>query len=82
MDNRPIEFECPRCHRVALAYSTTLAGCVLCGRLLYTEIPQEIRNRFVCGTKEKKPTARHAWFVFSAHPFPENKLNTTKKTPP
>ena len=36
----PIKFKCPRCGCEANAYSQVMAGCVNCGVLPYTDIPQ------------------------------------------
>jgi predicted nucleic acid-binding Zn-ribbon protein len=36
-----VKFKCPRCGGKAYKYSRILAGCMNCGSLLYTEIPQD-----------------------------------------
>ena len=43
---KEIAFECPRCGSTAFAFSRTIAGCTICGSLLYTEIPNEIKKQF------------------------------------
>ena len=43
------EFDCPRCGGKAYAYSLVFAGCVSCGILLYTEIPDNVRAFFKKG---------------------------------
>jgi ribosomal protein S27E len=40
-----IEFKCPRCGGKAMAYTRAIAGCEMCGSLLYTEIPQDVKSR-------------------------------------
>lgn len=37
-------FKCPRCGKTAFYYGKGKAGCLLCGWLLYTEIPKEIKE--------------------------------------
>lgn len=40
-----IEFRCPRCGSRAFYYPLSgMAGCVIHGWLLYTEIPQELKE--------------------------------------
>jgi predicted nucleic acid-binding Zn-ribbon protein len=41
-DTRQVKkFKCPRCGGKAYKYSPIMAGCIRCGALLYTEIPQD-----------------------------------------
>ena len=43
--NEPVKFKCPRCGCEANAYSQVFAGCVGCGVLFYTDIPQEVKSQ-------------------------------------
>ncbi len=42
---KPIAFQCPHGKHLAYYHGDNFAGCLIHGRLLYTDIPQELKDK-------------------------------------
>lgn len=73
----PIKFKCPRCGCEANAYSQVMAGCVNCGVLPYTDIPQEVKSQLTKRPANGGGTVPQAGTPIDEEAFERNSHGTT-----